>query len=114
MKQGLRILKRKIFSKPIVFFLDDVLPSKRRDILLLTKANLNGTPLEWAVYKPRLVVSNISRGGERLTEFVARGSTSRPHFYTREAFKDALVYGESDYIFEENTHSTDKVELGEL
>lgn len=54
--------------------------------------------LERVLSLPRLVVTNLSRHGERLDYFLVRCSSCNPHFYNRDCFKDAIVYGESDYI----------------
>ena len=54
--------------------------------------------LEIVLSLPKLVVTNISRHGERLDYFLVRCSSCNPHFYNRDCFKDAIVYGESDYI----------------
>lgn len=47
---------------------------------------------------PRLVVTNLNRYGERLDYFLVRCSRCNPHFYSRDCYKGAIVYGESDYI----------------
>ena len=90
---------------------------------------LNGMNLADVLNQPHLVVTNLSRYGERLDYYLVRCSRCNPHFINRDCFKDAIVYGESDYIgpFGDGTitatewlknlglfTNTDKVKIGEL
>lgn len=59
---------------------------------------LNGMDLDDVLSQPHLAVTNLSRRGERLDHFLVRCSRCNPHFYSRDSFKDAIVYGESDYV----------------
>lgn len=104
---------------------------------------LNGMNLDDVLSQPHLVVTNLSRYGERLDYYLVRCSRCNPHFINRDCFKDAIVYGESDYIgpfggatelvnaysyynwdrvtateivqrFKESLDNKDKVKIGEL
>lgn len=54
--------------------------------------------LEQIILQPKLVVTNLNREGERIDAFVVRYSSIRPHFINRDCYKNALVYGKSDWI----------------
>lgn len=54
--------------------------------------------LDDVLSQPHLVVTNLSRNGERLDYYLVRCSRCHPHFYSRDCYKGAIVYGESDYI----------------
>lgn len=97
MKQAWKSLKRKIF-KPVVFFLDNATFAERKFIIRHINPTLNGMDLDDVLSQPRLVVTNLSRYGERLDYFLVRYSRCNPHFYSRDCYKGAIVYGESDYI----------------
>jgi hypothetical protein len=97
LRQAWKSLKQKIF-KPVVFFLDNATPDERRLIIDHIKPTLNGMYLENVLSLPKLVVTNISRHGERLDYFLVRCSTIYPHFYSKDCYKNAIVYGESDYV----------------
>ena len=97
LRQAWKSLKQRIF-KPVVFFLDNATPDERRLIIEHIKPTLNGMNLDVVLSLPKLVVTNISRQGERLDYFLVRCSMVNPHFYNRDCYKNAIVYGESDYI----------------
>ena len=90
-------MKRKIF-KPVVFFLDSAPLPERMLIIKLIKPVLNGMDLDDVLSQPHLVVTNLSRNGERLDYYLVRCSRCQPHFYNRDCYKSAIVYGESDWI----------------
>jgi hypothetical protein len=90
-------LKQRIF-KPVVFFLDSATLVERMIIMERIRPVLNGMDLDDVLSQPHLVVTNLSRNGERLDYYLVRCSRCHPHFYNRDCYKDAIVYGESDYI----------------
>lgn len=85
-------------SKPIVIFLDNATVDER--ILIITKLRpmINGMDLERIILQPKLVVTNLNREGERIDAFVVRYSSIRPHFINRDCYKNALVYGQSNWV----------------
>lgn len=97
MRQAWKSLKRKIF-KPAVFFLDNATLAERMFIIRHIKPTLNGMDFDDVLSQPHLVVTNLSRKGERLDYYLVRCSRCNTHFYSRDCYKGALVYGESDWI----------------
>lgn len=92
MRQAWKSLVTKL-SKPVVVFLDHE-PSQVREVFLkwfdITEP-VNTTTEHFCI-------TNISRDGKRLDQYVVRTSNIYPHFYSRDCFNDAVVYGDSDFI----------------
>ena len=80
-------------SKPVVVFLDDE-PSQVREVFLkwfdITEP-VNTTTEHFCI-------TNLSRDGKKLDKYTVRTSYIHPHFYRRDCFNDAMVYGDSDFI----------------
>ena len=120
LRQGWRILQRKIFNPPIVFFLDFADKSKRVGIVNITNPIMDTEQLHCALKSPRFVVTNLARNGSKLDYFVIRHSTARPHFYSSKCFEGAIVYGTSDWTSPEavskyyDNYQEDTISIGEL
>lgn len=67
--------------------------------------------LEQIILQPKLVVTNLNREGERIDAFVVRYSSIRPHFINRDCYKNAIVFGESDWICSEKYNN---IVLGDI
>lgn len=81
-------------SKPVVVFLDDEEVAVREAFL-----KQFGIPLyNVNVHNRYMCISNLSRYGSRLSQWSVRTSNTNPHFLNRDCYKNALVYGESDWI----------------
>ena len=92
MRQAWKSLVTKL-SKPVVVFLDNE-PSQVREVFLkwfdITEP-VNTTTEHFCI-------TNLSRDGNRLDKYVVRTSNIYPHFFRRDCFKYAVVYGDSDFI----------------
>ena len=81
-------------SKPVVVFLDDEDVAVREAFL-----KQFGIPLYSVnVHNRYMCISNLSRYGSRLSQWSVRTSEVNPHFINRDCYKNALVYGKSDWI----------------
>ena len=81
-------------SKPVVVFLDDEDVAVREAFL-----KRFGIPLcSVRVHNRYMCISNLSRYGNRLSQWSVRTSEVNPHFINRDCYKNAIVYGESDWI----------------
>lgn len=81
-------------SKPVVVFLDDEDVAVREEFL-----KRFGIPLyNVNVHNPHMCISDLSRYGNRLSQWSVRTSNTNPHFLNRDCYKNAIVYGESDWI----------------
>lgn len=88
-------------SKPVVVFLDDEEVAVREAFL-----KQFGIPLRSVnVHNRYMCISNISRYGSRLSQWSVRTSECNPHFINRDCYKNALVYGESDWIGDSNEYA---------
>lgn len=92
LRQAWKSLVTKL-SKPVVVFLDNE-PSQVREEFL-----------KWFdIVEPvnttteHFCITNISRSGKKLDKYVVRNSRVHPHFYRRDCFNYAMVYGVSDFI----------------
>ena len=81
-------------SKPVVVFLDDEEVAVREAFLKHFDIPLYGVN----VRNRYMCISNLSRYGNRLSQWSVRTSEVNPHFINRDCYKNALVYGESDWI----------------
>lgn len=92
MRQAWKILVTKL-SRPVVVFLDNE-PSQVREVFLkwfdITEP-VNTTTEHFCI-------TNISREGNKLDKYVVRTSNIYPHFFSRDCFNNAIVYGDSDFI----------------
>lgn len=92
MKQAWKSLVTKL-SKPVVVFLDNE-SSQVREVFLkwfdITEP-VNTTTKYFCI-------TNIARDGKKLDKYVVRTSNIYPHFFRRDCFNDAIVYGDSDFI----------------
>lgn len=94
-------------SKPIVIFLDDEDVTVREVFL-----NKFGIPLYSVnVFSRYMCISNLSRQGNRLSQWSVRTSEVNPHFINRDCYKNALVYGKSDWICSEKYNN---IVLGDI
>lgn len=50
------------------------------------------------VNQPHLVITNVSRHGNRLDYFIVRCSNCKTHFINKDCYKNAIVFGQSDWI----------------
>lgn len=64
----------------------------------LIRPNTNGMSPALIITQPHLVITNLSRQGKRMDNFMVRCSQTNPHFYSRDCYKNALVFGRSDWI----------------
>ena len=64
----------------------------------MIRPNTNGMDILSVVMQPHLVITNLSRLGDRLDFFLVRCSNCNPHFINRDCYKNALVFGQSDWI----------------
>lgn len=71
----------------------------------LIRPNTNGFSQAYIITQPRLVITNLSRHGKRLDSFIVRGSRCNPHFINRDCYKNAIVYGDSDWIGDNNEYT---------
>jgi hypothetical protein len=88
-------------SKPVVVFLDDEGVTVREAFLKhfgISRYNVN-------VHNRYMCISNLSRYGNRLSQWSVRTSEVNPHFINRDCYKNALVYGESDWIGDSNEYT---------
>lgn len=80
-------------SKPVVVFLDNE-SSQVREVFLkmfdITEP-VNTTTKYFCI-------TNLSRDGNKLDKYVVRTSNIHPHFFSRDCFNNAIVYGDSDFI----------------
>ena len=67
-------------------------------LMELIRPNTNGMGILSVIMQPHLVITNLSRHGDRLDYFLVRCSNCNPHFINRDCYKNAIVYGESDWI----------------
>ena len=112
----------KIFNPPIVFFLDSASTLKRIQVYNLTKPDIDKEQLAYALKSQRFVITNLTRGGSRLDNFVIRHSTARPHFYSPKCFEGAIVYGISDWTsaeavcnyYDKCQEDNNNINIGEL
>lgn len=92
MRQAWKSLVTKL-SKPVVVFLDNE-SSQVREVFLkwfdITEP-VNTTTKYFCI-------TNIARDGKKLDKYVVRTSNIYPHFFSRDCFNDAVVYGDSDFI----------------
>lgn len=92
MRQAWKSLVTKL-SKPVVVFLDNE-TSQVREVFLkwfdITEP-VNTTTKYFCI-------TNIARDGKKLDKYVVRTSNIYPHFFSRDCFNDAVVYGDSDFI----------------
>ena len=93
MRQAWKSSKQKIF-KPVVIFLDDEEVAVREAFL----KRFGIDPSSVRCCTPHMCISNLSREGNRLSQWSVRTSETRTHFINRDCYKNALVYGESDWI----------------
>lgn len=88
-------------SKPVVVFLDDEDVAVRETFL-----KRFGIPLySVRVHNRYMCISNLSRYGSRLSQWSVRTSEVNPHFINRDCYKNALVYGKSDWIGDSNEYT---------
>lgn len=52
-----------------------------------------------------MCISNLSRYGNRLSQWSVRTSDANPHFINRDCYKNAIVYGDSDWIGDNNEYT---------
>lgn len=64
----------------------------------MIRPNTNGMDIHSVIMQPHLVITNLSRLGDRLDFFLVRCSNCNPHFINKDCYKNAIVYGESDWI----------------
>jgi hypothetical protein len=93
LRQAWKSLKQKIF-KPVVVFLDDEDVAVREAFL----KRFGIEPSSVRCCTPHMCISNLSREGNRLSQWSVRTSEIHPHFINRDCYKSALVFGESDWI----------------
>lgn len=93
LKQAWKSLVTRL-SKPIVVFLDDEEVAVREAFLKQFGIPLYGVNM----HNRYMCISNISRYGNRLSQWSVRTSNVSPHFINRDCYNNALVYGESDWI----------------
>ena len=67
-------------------------------LMELIRPNTNGMGILSVIMQPHLVITNLSRHGDRLDYFLVRCSNCNPHFINRDCYKNALVFGQSDWI----------------
>ena len=79
--------------KPVVVFLDNEPSQVRESFLKLFDITepVNTTTEHFCI-------TNLSRDGKRVGKYVVRTSAIHPHFFRRDCFNDAIVYGDSDFI----------------
>lgn len=85
-------------SKPVVVFLDDEPIDRRMQFMELIKPDTNGMSPALVATQSHLVITDLTRYGTRLDKFMVRCSQTNPHFYNRNCYKNALVFGRSDWI----------------
>ena len=92
MRQAWKILVTKL-SKPVVVFLDNESSQVREVFLKLFDITepVNTTTKYFCI-------TNIARDGKKLDKYVVRTSNIYPHFFRRDCFNNAMVYGDSDFI----------------
>ena len=92
MRQAWKSLVTKL-SKPVVVFLDNESSQVREEFLKLFDITepVNTTTKYFCI-------TNLSREGKRLDKYVVRTSNIYPHFFRRDCFNNAIVYGDSDFI----------------
>lgn len=92
LRQAWKSLVTKL-SKPVVVFLDDE-PSQVREVFVKWFDIVE--PIN--ITTEHFCITNLSREGKKLDKYVVRTSDVHPHFYRRDCFNDAMVYGDSDFI----------------
>ena len=92
MRQAWKSLVTKL-SKPVVVFLDNESSQVREEFLKLFDITepVNTTTEHFCI-------TNLSRDGNKLDKYVVRTSAIYPHFFRRDCFNNAIVYGDSDFI----------------
>ena len=97
LRQAWKSLVTKL-SKPVVVFLDTAPVKQRMQFMEMIRPETNGMDILSVIMQPHLVITNLSRHGDRLDYFLVRCSNCNPHFYSRDCYKNAIVYGQSDWI----------------
>lgn len=106
LRQAWKSLEKKLF-KATVIFLDNAPMPMRMRMMEMIRPNTNGMDIHSVIMQPHLVITNLSRLGDRLDFFLVRCSNRNPHFINKDCYKNAIVWGESDWVGERIDYTPD-------